>query len=733
MPRSYVQGIGLSDTSGAQLRHDEDPNVVYDLNIVSKSENPDSRVGYVYYDLPSSAHVGFYDLILTLTGSQTATVTGENAYFSKSFPVLTSANPTSGVAGDTIDLSGSGLISGTSEFFFDSAKSELLSSGWNQSYYNSAKITVPSLDIISGLDSAKFSGILDGPISLNIAVKNSETGTDSGIFGSTFTLIGPPRITGFSSHTGYEGGSFNIVGNQFVNVTGVYFGKNENFVSGNVTPPTVTENQITVPVPDFSFGKNIVKVFATGGTVVSTGQFEAFPNPGEISGFTPQSGFALDEVLVSGLRMSTVTGVKINTKTGESNLVFDLNRTGQISFKIPSNAIDTKIKVCNKGGCTVSDDTLFLLEPPLISGVLPTRGMVGDSVFVSGENFGRVNPFFQTNLEDPFLVIADNIERIGSTGFRFDVPTGAITSPVILTTVAELSNTPLDVASRDTYSIEPKLIDAYSLNTASPNDVVLDLDVLVTSGINNINTTHILASGDNQFATFEITYSGIESITLGSNVITGQPTGSDFPFVGTGKLGLINAQAYEEDVLIFDDTLTASNDPESFIKTIITGILTGEGRMNGNRLFTEEVFNFVLPDPTIQEVAPAFGKIGDQIQVYGANLVSITGVTFSGLTSTSVDGAAVSSSSGNRHFSFNVPSFLSGVGISGFVVAEGRGGQKAVSSQYFEYEGLPSVDGISINFGRPGELFFISGDSIEFLDSIKFGDVSAEFGVSGAV
>ena len=66
---------------------------------------------------------------------------------------------------------------------------------------------------------ANFLEFLDGPLSLNIAVQNSTTGTDSGIFATQFKLIGPPRITGFSSTTGFEGGPFNVLGNQFVNVT----------------------------------------------------------------------------------------------------------------------------------------------------------------------------------------------------------------------------------------------------------------------------------------------------------------------------------------------------------------------------------------------------------------------------------------------------------------------------------------------------------------------------------
>ena len=731
MPRSFIQGVGLVNTSGIELRRDVDPSAVYDLNIVSKSENPATRVGYVYFDLPSLIPVGFYDVVLTLTGSNAGTVTGENSFFSKSFPQIATASPSSGIAGDTISLSGSGFVSGTSNFFFDTVEAESLASGWDQSYYDSAQINVPSLSSISGADSGKFSGILDGPLSLNIAVQNSATGTDSGIFATQFKLIGPPRITGFSSTTGFEGGPFNVLGNQFVNVTGVYFGKNSDFSSGNISNSTITENVITIPVPDFSFGKNIVKVFATGGNVVSSDEYEVFPNPIQISGFTPQSGFADQLVALSGSRISTITGVKINTQTGESNLSFGVDSSGRVQFRIPDNSLDTKITVCNKGGCTESSDTYFYLRPPYISGIVPSRGMVGDSVFLSGDYFGRVSPFFITNVDDPILVQADNIERIGNTGFRFDVPTGARTSPIVLTTKSDLSNSPMDVASDQLYSIEPKLIDAYSLNPVSPNTAILDIDVLVTSGINAFDATHIVASGENQFAAFEIIYSGSEQTELGKNIITGQPTGSNFPFVGTGNIGLFNVLAYEEDVLLFDDTLTASDDPESFIKTVMTGILTGNGRMDANRIFTNEVFDFVLPDPTIREIIPTFGKIGDEVNVFGTNLISVTGVTFSGLTSTGVSGATATSSSGNLHFSFNVPSLMTGTSLSGFVVSEGRGGQKATSSQHFEYEGLPKPQGISINFGRPGETFFISGVDIEFIDQIKFGDVKAEFGVSG--
>ena len=83
MPRSSIQGVGLVNTSGIELRRDVDPSAVYDLNIVSKSENPSTRVGYVYFDLPSLIPVGFYDVVLTLTGSNSGTVTGENSFFSK--------------------------------------------------------------------------------------------------------------------------------------------------------------------------------------------------------------------------------------------------------------------------------------------------------------------------------------------------------------------------------------------------------------------------------------------------------------------------------------------------------------------------------------------------------------------------------------------------------------------------------------------------------------------------
>ena len=166
--------------------------------------------------------------------------------------------------------------------------------------------------------------------------------------------------------------------------------------------------------------------FLLQGNVVSSDEYEVFPNPIQISGFTPQSGFADQLVALSfGSRISTITGVKINTQTGESNLSFGVDSSGRVQFRIPDNSLDTKITVCNKGGCTESSDTYFYLRPPYISGIVPSEVMVGDSVFLSGDYFGRVSPFFFiTNVDDPTLVQVDNIERIGNTGLDLMFPLG---------------------------------------------------------------------------------------------------------------------------------------------------------------------------------------------------------------------------------------------------------------------------------------------------------------------
>lgn len=720
----------MVNVSGIQVQREVDPATVVDLNIVSKSENAITRIGYVYFDLPTGIPVGFYDLLVHFSGGYPS-VTGDKALYSPYGPLIGSVTPSSGIYSEAITLVGSGLVSGKSKVFVDSVESSLISNGFNTGH-TAAKFTLPNYQGLHASNNVKASGLLSGPIDYDIVIQNDDS---SGVLPNGFKIIGEPQITGLSSNTGYEGSDVTVLGNQFINVTGVYFGKKPNVV-GNLSGSDVAvdHNSVRVTIPSGSFEENFISIFATGGIATTTTAFDVSPLPPVISGFNPLSGFALQEMTVSGFRFGSITGVSMNTETGVSHMGWTYTSSNSsISFTAPRRGIDGSIRICNKGGCTLSSDTFEALVPPEPSGFIPTRGQVGETLLLTGKYLTKPDVYFQQNLDSAPLVRADNIRHQGDSGILFDVPTGAIDGVVVLTTNPNGTNTPLDTVSPNRFFTEPKLMDAWSLNSTSPNDVVLDLDVIVTSGVNSLFATHMVVTGDNQFTTFQLSTTGIQNYVLGQTIITGQPTGSNYPFVGTGVLGLINARGYEDDIQAFDPTLLTVTNENEFVKTIVTGILTGAGRMSSARLFNySETFNFVLPNPSIGSIDPTFGRVNTEINVLGNNLISVTGIRFSGLTAP-VGVQSTVSSSGNNQFTFRIPSFFSGLNTSGYLLAESRGGQKSISTQYLEYEELPEPEGISISLGRPGEIFYISGDGVEYIDAVKFGDFNAVFGVSGSV
>jgi len=733
MARSYIQGVGMINVSGIQVQREVDPVTIIDLNIVSQSENTTTRIGYVYFDLPTGIPIGFYDMLVHFSGDY-PTVTGDKALYSSFGPLIGSATPTSGTYNEVVTLEGSGLVSDSTKIFVDSLEASFISNGFNAGF-TAGRFTLPNYQGLYSSNPVKASGLLSGPVDYNIAIQNDDT---SGVLVNGFKMIGAPQITGLSAVTGYEGSNVTALGNQFINVTGVYFGKKPN-IAGNLSGSAVAvdHDSVRITIPSGSFEANYISIFATGGIATSTSPFYVSPLPPVISGFTPLSGFALSQMTVSGYRFGSITGVSMNTETGVSHRGYEYTAsTSTITFTVPTRAIDGKLRICNQGGCSLSSDTFEILNPPQPSGIFPTRGQAGDGVLLTGKYLAKPDVFFQGNFtpdSEVGLISADNIQHQGDSGIIFNVPTGAIDGVIVLTTSPNLTYTPMDTIVPSRFSSEPKLIDAWSLNQSSPNDVVLDLDVIVTSGVNSLFSTHIVATGDNQFTSWQISPTGTQNFTLGQNVITGQPTGSNYPFVGTGVIGLINARAYEDDIQAYDNTMLTFTDETEFIRTLVTGVLTGAGRMDASRLFNySETFNFVLPNPSIGSIDPTFGRTSAEVNVFGTNLISVTGVRFSGLTAPSGVQSTISSS-GNDHFSFEIPSFFSGLNTSGYILAESRGGQKAISTQYFEYEGLPQPEGISISFGRPGEMFYISGEGIEYIDAIKFGDFEAVFGVSGSV
>jgi hypothetical protein len=138
-------------------------------------------------------------------------------------------------------------------------------------------------------------------------------------------------------------------------------------------------------------------------------------------------------------------------------------------------------------------------------------------------------------------------------------------------------------------------------------------------------------------------------------------------------------------------------------------------------LFKDEKYQLLPPLPTINSISPKHGYQDTNISVEGYSLANVTGVMFSGFdaypsVSGFTDNLVISD---DYSFSFNPPYSFSG---SGYVLAKNVVGEIATSTGIFTNVRPMRVDGVFPVEGQPFRSFTISGDNLDFVKTIKFGD-----------
>jgi hypothetical protein len=267
-------------------------------------------------------------------------------------PAITAFTPTSGPAGTTVDIQGSGFtrpstvrFNGTDANYTVNSDSEI-------------HATVPA-------------GATTGPISITVP---SGVATSP----SPFTVIPPPAISTFTPTNGPAGTTVDLQGGGFTGVTDVTF----NGTSASYTANSDSEIHATVPAGATT---GLVAVTAPGGTVTSSSSFTVIPPPA-ISTFTPTSGPAGTTVDLQGGGFTGVTGVTFNG----TNASYTVNSDSEIHATVPAGATTGPISVSTPGGSTTSAASFTVIPPPTISAFAPTSGHAGQHVTISGLNFTGV-------------------------------------------------------------------------------------------------------------------------------------------------------------------------------------------------------------------------------------------------------------------------------------------------------------------------------------------------------
>src|SRR6266545_5505169 len=148
-----------------------------------------------------------------------------------------------------------------------------------------------------------------------------------------------------------------------------------------------------------------------------------------ISGFSPTSGPAGCQVIISGSGFSGLTAITFNGHSA----TFTQNSSSQITATVPASATTGPIAVTQPNGTATSssDFTVASTSCPTISSFSPPSGPVGTSVTINGTNFSGSG--FTTSAVT-FNNVSASFTVNSSTKITATVPSGATDGRIRVTT-----------------------------------------------------------------------------------------------------------------------------------------------------------------------------------------------------------------------------------------------------------------------------------------------------------
>ncbi len=617
--------------------------------------------------VPSDASSGKITLV-SLSGNSVST-----ANFSV-VPTVTGFTPTTGPAGTTVVITGSGFT-GTTAVKFNSTTTTFTTNSANQ------------------ITASAPSGATTGKI---YVVTPSGTAAST----SNFTMTAPPSIVGFTPTRGAVGSTVIITGG-YLTATDVQF----NGVSTTFTQ--VTSSQINAVVPNTATTGKIT-VIATGGTVTTTGNYTITPG---IASFSPTSGAIGTTVVITGSGFSSVTTVSFNNKSAS----FTVDSPNQITTIVPAGASTGSVAVSTSAGTATG--TSFYVTPT-IGSFSPTTGTIGTTVFLNGSGFNNVTSVQLNGSAVTYTVNSSTSIRvtlpIGSTSGTFSVTTtsGSTTSsssftvipPISITSFtpacAEIGNT-VTITGVSFIGVTEVLIDtSFCLFTVpSSTEIVVTVPATATTGRIKVISSLGVAMSATDFVPVNvpdiISYSPLSG-----------PVGTTVVLYGTGYCLATSVD--------FNGTFTSFTiDSDVQITTTVPfGATTGAITViNTVGSFTTPTNFIVTPD--IISFNPTSGYVGDDVILTGTNFTGATDVSFNGVSATfTVDSYS--------QVTTTVP-----VGATtGFITITTPDGTDATPTVYAV---LPRIDNFTPTTGIVGDLVTINGSGLNSATSVTFNGTSAGY------
>jgi hypothetical protein len=322
-------------------------------------------------------------------------------------PSITSLNPTSGLAGTPVTISGAnfGGTQGTSTVKF-----------------NGIAATVTSWSATS-ITAAVPAGATTGNVVVTVGGVASN--------GVSFTVTVPaPSIASLNPTSGLVGTSVTIAGANFGATQGTSTVK---FNGIAATPASWSATSIVVPVPAGATTGNVV-VTVAGAASNGVNFTVTVPGP-SVTSLNPTSGVVGTPVVIGGANFGATQGTSTVTFNGIAATPTGWSATS-ISAPVPAGATTGNVVVTVGGAASNGVSFTVTVLAPSIASLNPTSGLVGTSVTIAGANFGTT----QGTSTVKFNGIAATATSWNATSITAAVPAGATTGNVVVTVGGAASN-----------------------------------------------------------------------------------------------------------------------------------------------------------------------------------------------------------------------------------------------------------------------------------------------------
>ncbi|MCX2740613.1 IPT/TIG domain-containing protein [Pontibacter anaerobius] len=397
-------------------------------------------------------------------------------------PTITSFDPTQGLIGTTVTITGTLLRDASAVYFNGTPADNFLATSDTE-----ILVEVPA-------------GATTGPITVE-----SPGGTATSA--DPFVVLFAPTIISFDPMQGPVGTVVTITGTYLQDASAVYFNGTP---ASNFLATSDTEVMVEVPAGATT---GLITIDTPGGTATSADPFTVFAPT--ITSFDPTQGPIGTTVTITGTRLIDASAVYFNG-TPASNFLATSDTT--VMVDVPVGATTGLITIDTPEGTATSANPFTVLVPTITS-FDPTQGPVGTVVTITGILLQDASAvYFNGTPASNFLATSD-------TEVMVEVPAGATTGLITIDTPGGTATSadPFTVFAPTITSFDPtqgpigttvtitgtRLIDAsavYFNGTPASNflatsdtTVMVDVPVGATTGLITIETPEGVASSTENF------------------------------------------------------------------------------------------------------------------------------------------------------------------------------------------------------------------------------------------